>query len=597
MTLAVDQSQENLIHSEHVRTVFYQFPVAVAAQTLNASVVAALLWYQTATSRSALLCWLAAVAGLGLLRTFALLRYRQSSDQLANWRLWRWVVIGMSSGYGLLWTAAILLFLDPGEPISLILLVIIPIGLTSGAAATGAAIPASFFSFSLIVVGALVVALVASGGPLAESLAGLAIVNLLLNISICFNIHQGLDQALRLRLENEAMRREAENKGHVLRAALAEAERASGAKTRFLAAASHDLRQPIHALGLAFSALAGRIQRPENKTLVQRIEETIEIIGEMLDALLNVSKLDSGVVRPVEGAVCVQHLFQRLEEAFCAEARQRGIRLRFRPSAAWVRSDPAMLEQILRNLVGNALRYTERGGVLVAGRRRGQGLRLDVWDTGCGIQPEKIASCFAEFHQLHNPQRDRAQGLGLGLAIVQRLARLLDRPLKVCSRPGRGSLFSIEVPRLQDDQIRSIQNVNEIGQTAYQEQLPLRILVLDDERIVRQAMQDRLVGWGYLAISTASLDEALAVAGEQPPDLLIVDYRLSGELTGADAIEALRRQAGYRIPALLVTGDTGPVGLQQTSALGYPVLHNPVQPAKLRATIRVLAGANASPGC
>jgi signal transduction histidine kinase len=448
------------------------------------------------------------------LRIAALLRYRQSSDQLANWRLWRWVVIGMSSGYGLLWTAAILLFLDPGEPISLILLVIIPIGLTSGAAATGAAIPASFFSFSLIVVGALVVALVASGGPLAESLAGLAIVNLLLNISICFNIHQGLDQALRLRLENEAMRREAENKGHVLRAALAEAERASGAKTRFLAAASHDLRQPIHALGLAFSALAGRIQRPENKTLVQRIEETIEIIGEMLDALLNVSKLDSGVVRPVEGAVCVQHLFQRLEEAFCAEARQRGIRLRFRPSAAWVRSDPAMLEQILRNLVGNALRYTERGGVLVAGRRRGQGLRLDVWDTGCGIQPEKIASCFAEFHQLHNPQRDRAQGLGLGLAIVQRLARLLDRPLKVCSRPGRGSLFSIEVPRLQDDQIRSIQNVNEIGQTAYQEQLPLRILVLDDERIVRQAMQDRLVGWGYLAISTASLDEALAVAGE-----------------------------------------------------------------------------------
>jgi len=596
MIATVDQYREEIIQSEHVRTVFRQIPAAIAAQTLNAGVMAALLWFQTATSRGLLLWWLAAVTMLGLLRALAFRRYRTSLNQLANWRQWRWVVTGVSVGYGLLWAVAILLFLDPDEPVSLILLVVIPIGLTSGAAATGAAVPAFFFSFSLIVVAALVVALVGNGGPLTDSLAVLAVVNLLLNISICFNIHKGLDQALRLRLENEAMRREAEDKGHILAAALAEAERANGAKTRFLAAASHDLRQPIHALGLAFSTLAERIQRPEDKTLVHGIEETIGVIGEMLDALLDVSKLDSGVVTPVAGPVCIQQLFQRLEEAFSAEARQRHIRLRFRPSTAWVCSDPAMLEQILRNLVGNALRYTQRGGVLVAGRRRGEGLRLDVWDTGCGIAPDQISDCFAEFHQLHNPHRDRALGLGLGLAIVQRLARLLDHPMKVCSRPGQGSLFSIEVPRLPDDRIRPIHDLNEAGQPTYQEQLPLRILVLDDERIVRQAMQDRLAGWGYQPIATASLDEALDVAGEQPPDLLIVDYRLSGDLTGADAIEALRRQAGHRIPALLITGDTGPLRLQQTSALGYPVLHKPVQPAKLRATIRVLAGTGARPG-
>jgi signal transduction histidine kinase/CheY-like chemotaxis protein len=587
--MPADQAQEDLIQAEHVRTVFRQFPVAVLAQTLNAAVMAALLWVATPAPRPALEWWFAAVVGLGALRVLAFRRFRSSPDGPMDWRLWSRVATAISSAYGLIWAAAILMFLEGDDAVSLILLVVIPIGLTSGAAATGAAIPAFFFSFSLIVVAAMVLALIAHGGLLGYALATLAVVNLLVNISICLNIHRTLDKALRLRLENEAMRREAEEKNLILEEARAEAERANSAKTRFLAAASHDLRQPIHALGLFFSALSERIRGGATETLVRRIEETIGVIGDMLNALLDISKLDAGVVEPRLAPVSVDGLFQRLEDELAAEARERGNRLRFRPCGAWVQSDPAMLERILRNLVGNALRYTKGGRVLVAGRRRGKDLRLEVRDTGCGIPKDRIADCFVEFQQINNPQRDRTQGLGLGLAIVQRLARLLGHRLEVRSELGRGSLFAIRLPLLAGAQAATASLVGQTYRPPEPVERPLRVLVLDDDRMVREAMDDLLSGWGYQVSPVASLDEALSVASGSPPDLLIADYRLPGGVTGADAIMAIHRQAGHEIPALVITGDTAPGRLRESATPGHPLLHKPVDPAKLRTTLRFLA--------
>jgi len=588
--MPVNPAQEDLIQSEHVATVFRQFPAAVLAQTLNAVVTVALLWVATPTAHPALVAWLAAFVGLGAVRLFALRRYRASPDRVTDWRPWSRVATAFSSAYGLIWAVAILLFLDGNDPVSLILLVVIPIGLTSGAAVTGAAIPAFFFSFSLIIVAAMVLALIRHGGLLGYALATLAVANLLVNISICLNIQRTLDRSLRLRLETESMRREAEEKSLILEEARAQAERANSAKTRFLAAASHDLRQPIHALGLFVSALSERIRGGATETLVRRIEETIGVIGEMLNALLDISKLDAGVVKPELAPVHLDDLFQRLDEELAGEALERGNRLRFRPCGAWVHSDPAMLERILRNLVGNALRYTQDGRVLVAGRRRGQDLRLEVRDTGCGIPHDRIGECFVEFQQIDNPQRDRTQGLGLGLAIVQRLARLLGHhPVEVCSEVGRGSLFAIRLPLLDRPPTAPVRGARPGQGAADAVESQLRVLVLDDDHLVCDAMAALLSGWGYQVSLATSLDQALSSASGLSADLLIADYRLPGEVTGADAIKAIHRQAGRAIPALVITGDTAPGRLRECATLGYPLLHKPVDPAKLRTTLRLLA--------
>lgn len=585
-----NQSQDDLIQAEHVATVFRQFPASTLAQTINAVMMVALLWVATQASRPALVWWLAALVALGALRLFVLRRFQARSDRVGDWRSWWRVATAFASASGLMWAAAILLFLDGDDPVSLILLVVIPIGLTSGAAATGAAIPAFFFSFSLIVVAAMVLELIVHGGLVGYVLATLAALNLLVNISICMNIHRTLDQSLRLRLDNEAMRREAEEKNLVLEEASVQAERAKNAKTRFLAAASHDLRQPIHALGLFFSALSQRVSSGSTENLVRRIEETIGVIGDMLNALLDVSKLDAGVVEPSLAPVDVDALFRRLAVELAGEARERGNHLHFRPCRAWVRSDPSMLERILRNLVGNALRYTQNGRVLVAGRRRGQRLRLEVWDTGCGIPEDRVAECFVEFQQIANPQHDRTQGLGLGLAIVQRLARLLGHhPVEVRSEVGRGSVFAINLPLLDESEVLGAASAGDASVSIAAAEQPLRVLVLDDDHLVRQAMGDLLGGWGYQVSLAESFDEALSVGMQSPPDLVIADYRLPGGATGADAIEALRKLAGRAIPALVITGDTAPGRLRESASLGYPLLHKPVEPAKLRTTLRYLA--------
>jgi signal transduction histidine kinase/CheY-like chemotaxis protein len=573
--MPIDQISEDVIQAEHVRTTFRQFPVVILVHISDAAVVAGLLAFFTDTPPKPLAYWFAAVLAVAFMRLVAFRRYRDSETQVTAWRRWSTVAAAFSGAFGILWATAIVLFLNMDVPFSVILLVVVPIGMTAGSAATSAAVPKVFFSFLFTVVPTLVFVLVGTGTPLGYAIGAMSFATLLADISICLTIHKALDQSLRLRLENEMLRDEA--------------ERANRAKTRFLAAASHDLRQPIHALGLFFSALAERIRGREADSLIGRIEETIGVVTNMLNALLDISKLDAGVVEPKVGPTGIDKLFQRLETELSAAAREQGNRLRFRPCRAWVRTDPAMLERILRNLIGNALRYTDGGRVLVAGRRRGAELRVEVWDTGCGIPRERIDEIFVEFQQLGNPQRDRTQGLGLGLAIVRRLARLLGHRLDVRSTPGRGSCFAISLPLLPEQDRERFREAPAPEQALAGDTERLLVLVLDDDSIVREAMAELLRDWGYEVLLAATLDEALAVAAGRLPDLLVVDYRLPGDVTGGDAIQALHARAERSIPALVITGDTAPDRLREATARGYPFLHKPVQPAKLRSTLRYLA--------
>lgn len=366
------------------------------------------------------------------------------------------------------------------------------------------------------------------------------------------------------------------------------AEQANAAKTRFLAAASHDLRQPIHALGLFFAELSDRVQSIENDPLISQVDDSITAINSMLNALLDVSKLDAGVVKPNIENFSLTELFVRLESEFIPIASENQNQLRFHPTAATVHSDSVLLERMLRNLIGNALRYTKNGRVVIAARPRREKVEIQVFDNGPGIPEKQLDEIFIEFHQLGNPSRDRRQGLGLGLAIVKRQASLLQHDLKVLSHPGRGSCFSIIVPLAQALQIEPDKKI--VDRMIANSLDGFTVLVLDDDIAVLEGMRGLLTRWGCQVITAATPGAAFDQlnAHQKQPELLIVDYRLPDHVSGIEVAKQLQESLTYSVSVLIITGDTGPERLREAEASGYPLLHKPVQPAKLRTTLQYL---------
>lgn len=373
------------------------------------------------------------------------------------------------------------------------------------------------------------------------------------------------------------------------------AEKANAAKTRFLASASHDLRQPIHALGLFFADLSERVRSKETNQVIGQIEDSISAINAMLNALLDVSKLDAGVVKPEIQPCSIQDIFDRLKTEFQPLAKENNNILTFRFSRLVVDTDPAMLERMLRNLIGNALRYTENGRVLAGVRMRAGMAEIQVFDTGRGIQEDQLDEVFVEFQQLHNPARDRRQGLGLGLAIVKRLAHLLRHRIEVKSAVGKGSCFSILLP-ISSARVRSIPDHSPPSPLLSKTLLAGRLLmVLEDDVTVLESMCGLLSRWGCRIIAAVTPLEAMdkLAASERPLDLLITDYRLPDNVSGIDVAQAIQARLAYPVGVLVITGDTGPERLREAEASGFPLLHKPVHPAKLRSTLQHLLGKQA----
>jgi signal transduction histidine kinase len=361
-------------------------------------------------------------------------------------------------------------------------------------------------------------------------------------------------------------------------------ELANLAKSRFLAAASHDLRQPLHALGLFVAQLHGRVRANERRRIVARIDAALSAMNELFNALLDISKLDAGVLSPSITEFPVAKLLDRVDTTFTEAAQEKGLSLRFISSSAWVRSDFILLERIVFNLVSNAIRYTSSGGVVVGCRKRGVNLRIEVWDTGPGVPQDQQQNIFGEFYRLGAPGGDGGSGLGLGLAIVDRLCRLLDHSVLLTSILGKGSCFSVALPR-----VAARPEIDETPAPAH----PLMetsdrklVVVIDDDPLVLEGMGGLFRSWGYQLVAGTD-DEALAGVADldRPPDLIVSDYHLSGGKTGIEVIEGLRRTLSADIPAFLVSGDTSPELLRQARATGYHLLHKPVDPMTLRAMV------------
>ena len=536
-----------------------------------ASLAAVLLWGRT--DRFALLAWTLAVFALTGVRIAFVRAYVRRRPERAE--RWGWIFAAFSFLSGCLWGSIGVVFFAPQDPVVIVLLCVVLAGMTGGSVASLASFLPAYYAFALPAVLPFALRAFAHGGELFPVLGVLALFLLGVNLAYARTLQRTVRESLQLRFENTALVRE-------LTQAKERAEAANVGKSKFLAAASHDLRQPLHALGLFLQTLRETaLPEPEQRALAHA-RRSMDAMEGMFSSLLDVSRLDAQVVVPRIESFPLQPVFERARTELEPLARAKGLRMSIARTRAIARSDSLLLERIVLNLVSNAVRHTGRGAVLVGCRRAGVALRIEVRDSGPGIPPERHAEIFDEFTQLGNPERDRNKGLGLGLAIVSRLAQLLGHRVALRSAPGKGSTFSVTLPRgapLPESAPRPAPDAADVS--------GMLVAVVDDDPVVLEAMAALLAKWGCATVCAGSGGELLrGLAGTtRVPDLLVCDYRLRGGESGLDAVEAVREEFNADIAAAIVTGDTGPERLREVESSGLAILHKPVNPARLRALL------------
>ncbi|MCA0278900.1 MAG: response regulator [Proteobacteria bacterium] len=545
--------------------------------------MAAIYVLSSAVSTTWLATWLSALYLLTATRVFASRQFVRRKTVSGSLMPWAWLAAGFSWVSGLLWGALGWAGFLPEEPVVLSFTVIVLTGLVCGTVPSLSAFPPALIGSILATVIPVGLACITAQSDFTGAFLFLLTSLVAINFYYCRITYRMLRETISLRLQNDDLVVHLEEERD-------RAQTADHAKTRFLAAASHDLRQPIHALSLLVSTLAvlgqrGDVPSGEARNLAGRAKSVVGNLSGLLNALLDISKLDAGIVTVTTETVSLRDLFRDLHGEFSGEARQRGLHWRVIDTSLRVESDPMMLRRILNNLLSNAFRYTAKGSVLLGCRRRGDTVEIQVLDTGPGIPGDQQGMVFEEFVQLQNPARDRTQGLGLGLAIVRRTAGLLKHPLRLVSTPGRGSLFSVTVPVVRRAAaLRPVERTAPAGIAA-------GLMIVEDEGDILDAMVQLLTLEGHQVYPGRSAAEALAAhamastAGHAQVDLVVADYRLADGVTGFEAIQAIRARLGRAVPAVIVTGDTSPERLKEVTASGARILHKPISGEDLRDAI------------
>lgn len=579
------------IRLEQARLLYSHLPTSVSGTMFGVMLLLLMLWPQAPHGQ--LLAWAAAM-GLNQgwrLALYLIVRKRGLDlDGVDRWiRLW--AIGGAISG--VLWAYVNIAFFVTASPLHQAMLFTLTFTIVAVAVpVVGSHLP-SLYLFVVPVLLALVLRNAWQGDGLHLIIASATMAAMLGLLTVGRRYNGLLTASLRARFENEAFAARLAQQNGELEQERARAEAANIAKTKFLAAASHDLRQPLHALMLFTGSLSNERDPAQVARLAEHIGISAAALELLFNSLLDISKLDAGVVLCHETNFRLQGVFDRLANDFEPLAAQKRLRLTVRPTAAVVRTDPTLLEQMLRNLMTNALRYTESGGILLACRRGSGCWRIEVRDSGIGIPPEQHRRVFDEFYQIGNPERDRKRGLGLGLSIVAHLSALLGCPIALASDVGRGTTMAVSVP-VGTAAVDLPRTESQVDVSSYD---GLRVLVIDDEGEVRIAMETILRKWGCDPLSAESLVAAVGKMGERQwePELAISDYRLRGEENGLDVLAWLREQYGEGLPCLLVTGDIEAKRLEAVRESGFPVLHKPIAPAKLRALIGGLAPRGGGP--
>ena len=572
---------------EQVAAVHANAPAAYLADFLTAQSLGIGLF--VATWRWQVLLWMALHLALTLRRAYR--RYQRSPDAAAHPEYWARFNARNVLLRSCVWGLAPWLCVPPGRNLGLwVMVIVMMMGGCAGGALSLAVLKRNIPRFIVPSMASLTLALAWRGDSTHLFLATGCLLYMCVMIMFALQHHRLLTAALTMRFEKEAL---AEQLSHQIAAT----QRVSEEKTRFLAAASHDLRQPLHAIALFGAVIEKKLKGTEEWNHAVRLMDAVGTLGDSLDILLDISRLDAGEVAPQIRPVELNPLFLALNNVFVAQAADRDLQLRLRATPCWVLSDPQLLQRLLSNLVDNALKYTTRGGVVVAARARGPLVWIDVCDTGIGIADEHLGRIFDEFYQIGNPGRDRAQGLGIGLSIVQRLSRLLAHPLQVRSRLHHGSRFRLVLPAVTASGVVPLAACPGAASP-----LPQRVLLIDDEAAIRQAVTGLLQAHGVTIDAVASEAEAEAVLvqaahGSTPVEVLLCDVRLADGADGLAAAQRLSARFGPGLQVLLITGETAPQRQRQMLDSGLQVLLKPVAADRLLQALASLTRHDTTHAC
>lgn len=571
------------VRAEQIRSVYLQSPTTTVGSLVAGAALA--LFMLGKLSPWIVLGWFGVLCLHQAVRVYDYFAWRRANPGPEEARRWGRRYVAAAFSAGCIWGAAGVLLFVPDSIAHQALLSLILFGITGVSMGGLSPFAPAFFTLIPLVLVPFILRILWSGEAESVALAVPGIIVLAVALMFGRNVNRIVRESIEKGFENLELVEALSRQTSVAEEARAQAEAANRAKTQFFAAASHDLRQPLHALGLFASALTEKTKEPDVLNVVHSINTSVGALEGLFNELLDISKIDAGTIKPRPEHFPLQRLLDRMELDFQPEAFEKGLRLCIRPCRAYVHTDPLLLERILRNLITNAVRYTREGGVVVGCRRRGRAVSVEVWDTGIGIPEDKQELVFEEFYQLANPERSSKKGLGLGLSIVRRLAQLLDCPLETRSVPGRGSVFRIRVPLGERSAMES-------RPARAQERAPgsldgVLVVVVDDEEAIVEGMRVLLTGWGAEVVGCATGQEAAArlEAAGQAPDLAIVDFRLQNDRTGVDVIRDLRARYGADLPAILVTGSTAPEHVEDARANDLHLLLKPVMPAKLRTLI------------
>jgi signal transduction histidine kinase/CheY-like chemotaxis protein len=581
---------------DHLLALYVQTPATLTGNLFGMVLVGAIFWDLADPIK--LFGWLTVISVLWLVRLGHYLRFRrQRTTEAAALRLWRRSWMALVLCQGAMWGLASWLFWGLGTPYHRVALLLIVFTYCLASVQLLATQSSVFLVFISLVLTPTIVRVASDNSqPFRLQLAVVLTLMFCITVLMARTYSSALGQAIALKSRTDELAARLRMEMAVAEEARRAADAANRAKTQFFAAASHDLRQPLHAMGLFAEALRQRSHDPEVASLVNSINESVDALEGLFGELLDITRIDTGGVDVNPAPVRLRDLFARLRLHFEPTAFEKGLMLSFHGEQHVAQADPVLLERILRNLVSNAIRYTDDGGVIVSCRPRQGKLLLQVWDSGIGIAEASLPRVWEEFYQAQSNrplQAHHRKGLGLGLAIVKRLAALMEAPVSVRSRPGHGTVFSIEVPVGKAP--RSIEPARAGVKAPLGLTLQGRtILVLEDEAAVREGLVVLLQAWGANVVSfdtVEAVDAWLTEPAAEAPDLLLVDYRLPHGRTGIEALVSLRaRWPGQRLPAIMITGSSLGGHEDEAGEHDYHLLIKPVLPNKLRAMIAFKLG-------
>ena len=550
-----EQRQEKILAGV-ISSVYRQVPQSVLGSMVGGVAIAAVFW--PTHEQNWIVIWGIAMLVESLFRLRIARAFRSAGPKLSDVSRWanRWVML--SAAAGALWGAAGLMFYTPGAPEQQIALVAVILGVAFGSLTLYASHRPAMVAFLPLALLPLIGRMLAQQQAVYVTAA--VVVFAVFSFAMIFgrNFGEAMFDSVKNNYENEVLVNQLVSEKRMAEDARRAAETATRSKTQFFAAASHDLRQPLQAIGIYVSLLKKRAQGPM-EPLVGNLSTAVESLSKLVEELLEISRLDSGSIQPRMQQVAIDEMFNLLEQEFMPQAAHKGLELRVRMSGFAVESDSTLLLRVVRNLMANAIRYTTHGGVLLAARRRADIVSIEVWDTGPGIRQQELDRVFEEFYRGESSKGDAGKGgFGLGLSIVKRICNILGLPLVVTTRPGTGTVFRVEVP-LSGLPADSLREVSEPAELPVRSLAGYTLAVLEDNDEILNSMTRLLRSWGADILSatvySAGLVKKLSVRDKI--DLILADQNLGNAISGVDATLRIRELLGYPVPVVMLTAVHG----------------------------------------